>query len=300
MGVPFRITLYAPDEPSAKVAAEAAFERIALLNAVFSDYDPDSELSRLSRSSGQGRAVPVSRELWRVLEAAQALAEQTEGAFDVTCGPLVNVWRRARRKGELPAEALLAEMKARVGWRKMRLDPAAQTVELTVEEMRLDCGALAKGCAVDAALALLKARGIASALVAGSGDLAASGPPPGQPGWKIEVATLDGPGAPQPQVVLLRENAIATSGDAFQRLEIGGRRYSHIVDPRTGLGLTDHSLVSVLAPDCGTADRLATAVSVLGPERGLVFIEQTPGTAVRIVRQPGEKVEVLTSRDWPR
>ncbi len=291
MGVPFHITLYAEDEASAKAAADAAFARVAQLNAILSDYDPDSELSRLSRTSGQGKAVPVSRDLWRVLERAQALAVRTDGAFDITCGPLVNVWRRARRKRELPSEALLAEMRARVGHRHVRLDPAAQSVELLVPEMRLDCGAIAKGYAVDEALAVLKSRGITSALVAGSGDMAASGAPPGQEGWKIEDAALDTPGAPPAQVVVLKDRAIATSGDAFQYVEIADLRYAHIVDPRTGLGLTDHSLVSVLASDCLTADSLATAVSVLGPERGLRLIEETPGTAARVVRKLGAAIE---------
>ena len=300
MGLPFRITLYAPDEPTADAAANAAYERIALLDSILSDYDPDSELSRLSRKAGQGMAVPVSRELWQVLERAQALAERTDGAFDITCGPLVNVWRRARRKQELPSEALLAEMRGRVGFRKMRLDPAGQKVELLVPEMRLDCGAIAKGYAVDAALGVLTARGIQSALVAGSGDMAASGAPPGEGGWKIEVAALDVPGAPPPQTIFLRDRAIATSGDVFQRVEIAGRRYSHIVDPRTGLGLTDHSLVTVLAPDCLTADSLATAVSVLGPDRGLELIEETPEAAAHLARMPEEKILVVESRRWPR
>jgi thiamine biosynthesis lipoprotein len=299
MGVPFRVTLYAADEATARAAADAAFARIAQLNAVLSDYDPDSELSRLSRTSGQAKAVPVSRDLWRVLERAQALAEKTEGAFDVTCGPLVNVWRRARRKGELPSEALLAEMRVRVGYRNVRFDPAAQAVELLVPEMRLDCGAIAKGYAVDEALAVLKSRGIGSALVAGSGDMAASGAPPGTEGWRIEVSALEAAGAPAPEVVFLKDSAIATSGDAFQYVEIAGRRYSHIVDPRTGVGLTDHSLVTVLARDCFTADSLATVVSVLGPGRGVRFIEETSGVTARIVRQPGGEIEVVKSRGWP-
>ena len=299
MGLPFRVTLYAPDEAAATAAADAAFARIAVLNSVFSDYDSDSELGRLSRTSGQGKAVPVSRDLWLVIERAQALAERTDGAFDITVGPLVNVWRRARRKQELPSAELIADMRARVGFKNMRLDAQARTVELLVPEMRLDCGAIAKGYAVDEALAVLKSRGIARALVAGSGDMAAGDAPPDAPGWKIEVAALDVPGAPPAQVVHLKNSAIATSGDVFQRVEIGGRRYSHIVDPRTGTGLTDHSLVTVLAADCMTADSLATAVSVLGPERGLRLIEDTPGTAAHIARKPAEKIEFTESAHWP-
>ena len=300
MGLPFRITLYASDEAVAKAAADAAFDRIAVLNSTFSDYDSDSELSRLSRTAGQGKAVPVSRDLWLVIARAQALAERTDGAFDITVGPLVNVWRRARRKQELPPPELIVEMRARVGFKKVRLDPQARTVELLMPEMRLDCGAIAKGYAVDEALAVLRSRGIARALVSGSGDMAAGDAPPDAPGWKIEVAALDVPGAPPAQIVHLENRAIATSGDIFQRVEIGGKRYSHIVDPRTGTGLTDHSLVTVLAPDCMTADSLATAVSVLGPERGLRLIEDTPDTAARIARKPGDKIEFVESARWPR
>lgn len=300
MGLPFRVTLYAANEDSAKAAADAAFERIALLNSILSDYDPDSELSRLSRTAGSGKAVPVSRELWNVLAEAQALSARTDGAFDVTVGPLVNLWRRARRKRELPSAELIAEMKARVGWQQMKLDEDARTVTLLVPEMRLDCASLAKGYAVDAALALLRARGTSRALVAGGGDMAAGDAPPGQAGWRIEVATLDAPGAPPGQTVVLANNAIGTSGDVFQHLEVGGVRYSHIVDPKTGLGLTDHSLVTVLAGKCSVASSYATAVSVLGPERGLHLIEETPGLAARIVREQNDKIEFVRSSRWPR
>jgi len=299
MGLPFRITLYATNEEAARAAADAAFAKIAQLNAVFSDYDSDSELSQLSQTSGQGKAVRVSDDLWRVLERAQALAARTDGAFDITVGPLVNVWRRARRKQESPSAQLLEEMRARTGFRKLRLDVEKRTAELLMPEMRLDAGAIAKGYAIDEALAVLKQRGITRALVGGSGDMAAGNPPPGQPGWRIEVAPLDVPDAPPTQSVHLQNRAIATSGDVFQHIEIDGKRYSHIVDPRTGLGLTDHSLVTVLAPDCVTADSLATAVSVLGPERGLKLIDETPETAVHLVRKPGDKIEVVESRAWP-
>ena len=298
MGLPFRISLYAADEAVARAGADAAFARIAELNSAMSDYDSDSELSRLSRSAGQGRAVPVTAALWTVLAHAQAVAERSGGAFDITVGPLVNVWRRARRKQELPDAAMLAEMRASVGFRKLRLDPGPRTAELLAPEMRLDLGAIAKGFACDEALAVLKRRGLARALVGGSGDMAAGDAPPGQPGWRIEVAPLDAPGAPPPQVVFLKNCGIATSGDVFQRLEIAGRRYSHIVDPRTGLGLTDHSLVTIIAPDAMTADALSTAVSVLGLERGMRLVEETPGAAGHAVRQPGEKIEFIESAHW--
>ncbi len=298
MGLPFRITLFAPGEYAAKAAADAAFARVEALNAVLSDYDDESEISRLSRTSGSGKAMPVSDDLWRVLERGQAVAARTDGAFDVTIGPLVNLWRRARRKQELPSPELIAEMRARVGFRNLKLDAEKRTAELLIPDMRLDVGSIGKAYAVDAALAVLKARGITRALVGGSGDMAAGDAPPGLPGWRIEVASLDAPGAPPPRIVHLANRGIATSGDVFQKVEIAGKRYSHIVDPHTGLGLTDHSLVTVLAPDCFTANCYTTSASVLGPERGLKLIDGTPEIAGLIVRKPGEKIEFIESREW--
>ena len=132
-----------------------------------------------------------------------------------------------------------------------------------------------------------------------SGDIGASDAPPGMRGWRIAVPGLDAPEAPPAQIIWLRNSAVSTSGDTFQRLEINGRRYSHIVDPRTGLGLTDHSLVTVLGPDCTTTDSLETTISLMGPERGLPLIAETPGTAVHIVRRPGKTIEVFDSPTWP-
>ena len=298
MGLPFRITLFAPDEQTAKAASDAALARVEALNGVLSDYDDESEISRLSRTSGSGKAVPLSDDLWRVLERGQAMAERTDGAFDVTVGPLVNLWRRARRKQELPSPELIAEMRARVGFRHLKLDAEKRTAELLIADMRLDVGSIGKAYAVDAALAVLQARGITRALVGGSGDMAAGDPPPGLPGWRIEVAALDAEGAPPPRIVHLANRGIATSGDVFQRVEIDGKRYSHIVDPHTGLGLTDHSLVTVIAADCFTANCYTTSASVLRPERGLKLIDATPGIAALLVRKPGEKIEFVESREW--
>jgi thiamine biosynthesis lipoprotein len=296
MGVPFRIVLYATNTSEADTAARAAFARISQLNDLLSDYDTDSELSRLSRTSGEGRAVPVSDDLWFVLRRAQDVAARTGGAFDVTIGPCVSLWRKARRERKLPRPDLLGEARAASGWQKLRLHPRARAAELLVPNMKLDLGGIAKGYAVDEALKVLRHRGLTRALVSGGGDLAAGDPPPGKPGWRIELAALDAPSAPPPQFVVLARTALATSGDVFQHLEIEGVRYSHIIDPRTGVGLTDHSLVTVMARDCTTADSLATAVSVLGPGEGLKLLETTPGAAGRIVRQPGRQVETRTSK----
>ena len=297
MGLPFRLVFYTTDAGAANTAMTAAFARIRQLNDSLSDYDPDSELSRLSQTAGSGAAVPVGGDLWRVLARAQQLAERSGGAFDITVGPVIQLWRKARREKKLPAPERLAAARAAVGWKNLRLDPRRHTATLLVPDMRLDLGAIAKGYAIDEALAVLRAHGVRRALVSGGGDLCAGEPPPGKAGWRIELAPLDVPHAPPAQFVSLAHAGLATSGDLFQHLEIDGRRYSHIVDPRTGVGLTDHSLVTIIARDCLTADSLATAVSVLGPEAGLKLVESTRGAAMRTVRQPGAQVEV---RESPR
>lgn len=295
MGLPFRILLYAESQAHADTAARAAFARVAELNQVFSDYEDDSELTLLSRSSGSGRAMAVSEELWRLLDVAQTMSHRSDGAFDITVGPLVQVWRRARRQREMPSAEVIAEAKMRVGWQKLVLDPRGRTAKLLVPGMRLDLGSIAKGRALDEALRVLRGHGITRALVTGSGDMAIGDPPPGRAGWRIELAPLDTPDAPPTRFLTLRNCGFATSGDLFQHVELGGKRYSHIVDPHTGLGMTDHSLAVVVALNCVTANSLSTTACVVGPTRGLALVNATPRASARIVRKPGETVEVIES-----
>jgi FAD:protein FMN transferase len=300
MGVPFRIVLYAPTQVVADRAAASAYQRIKQLNDIMTDYDSASELSQLSRTSGQGRAVKVSHDLWVVLQRAQSLAERSDGAFDVTVGPYVNLWRQARREGQLPEPARLAKARLAVGYKQVKLDPANHTVTLLAPNMRLDLGGIAKGYAVNQALHILSRFGVGNALVSGGGDLEVSAPPPGKRGWLIELPPLDATNAPPARFVLLSHAGLSTSGDLFQRLETNGVRYSHIIDPRTGIGLTDHSLVTVIAPDDFTADSLTKVMSVLNPKDALRFIKDTPRIDVRIVRKPCDKIELYESKRFHR
>ncbi len=300
MGLPFRILAHAPSDAAASVAAGAAFARVTELNQIFSDYEDDSELTLLSRTAGSGQVVPVSDELWRLLSLALSMSRRSRGAVDITVGPVVQVWRRARRQRELPPPEALAEAKARVGWANIHLDPRRRAVRLLVPGMRLDFGSIAKARALDEALRVLKAHGIIRALVTGGGDMAIGDPPPGRAGWRIELAPLDAPGAPPARFLALRNCGFATSGDLFQHVELGGRRYSHIVDPRTGQAMTDHSLVTVAARDCVTANCLSTTTCVLGPEEGLVLVRATPGASARIVRRPNDQMDVSESPGFSR
>ncbi|MDZ4820542.1 MAG: FAD:protein FMN transferase [Planctomycetota bacterium] len=283
MGVPWRIVVYATDKEAANIAISAAFKRIKQLNDILSDYEPESELSQLGLTSPQKSPVKLSADLFNVLAAAQQLSQRSAGAYDISVGPVVKLWRRARRQREMPDKEKLAEALAAVGYQSIKLDPENRTVQLLKPKMRLDAGGIGMGYAVDEAMKVLKEHGIASAMIDASGDVGVSDAPPGSAGWRIGIDTETATG-PASRYVLLSNAAITTSGDAFQHVEINGVRYSHIADPRTGLGLTDQSAATVIAKDCTTADSLTKAVSVLGPVEGFKVVAQYPGAEALLVR----------------
>ena len=299
MGTLFSLTLFAPNRATATNAAAAAFERIAALERAMTDYDPDSELMRLCQQP-VGVPVRVSNDLFDVLAKAQQVAQLSDGAFDATIGPYVRLWRRARRTQALPSAELLAAAAEPVGYRKLRLDARNKTVTLTVPKMQLDLGGIAKGYAADNALRVMKSKGITRALVAASGDIAVSDPPPGKRGWRIGIGAADAPGTNLAETILLRNAAISTSGDTEQFVEINGKRYSHIVNPKTRIGLTESIQVSIVGKNAAATDSFATAVSVLGVKRGLALVKSQPDMAALILRRTNEQNEVFTSRSFGR
>ncbi len=298
MGLDFRITLFAPNEATARGAVEAAYARIAELNAVLSDYDADSELSKLSQSAGSTEWKHCSPDLWRVLETGQRIARDSKGAFDLTIGPSVNLWRRARRQQLLPSAELLTAMRDRVGYQNLELDPDRQSARLLKPDMRLDAGGIAKGYALDEALAVLRNKGINRVMIHAGGDMIFADPPPNRDGWRIE---LPGYGSNTvPTLLSLANRSLATSGDLFQFVEIDGVRYSHIVDPHTGIGLTNRCLVHVVAPQGILADGLSKALSVSGGEAGLRLIRQYPGAEFRLTYQNAAALPAIDSPGFSR
>ncbi len=274
MGVQARVVVYAAHAAEAEAASAAAFARLDELEQVMSDYRPASELMGLCDRAGEG-PVPISDDLHTVLERALDVAEKTRGAFDPTIGPLTALWREARRAHTLPDPSVLADARARVGWSRVRLDRHARTADLTTPGMKMDLGGIGKGYAAHEAVKTLRARGIDRCLVAIAGDIAMGDAPPHKPGWDIGVGDHDG-------LAPLHNTCVSTSGDAEQFVDIRGTRYSHILDPATGLGLTRPVRATVINPDGATADAMATALCVLGsgaPEALLVF----PGTAAWVV-----------------
>jgi FAD:protein FMN transferase len=294
MGTLAKITVYASDEASARVALRAGFDRIAELDATLSDYRAGSELSRITREAVR-RPVPVSEDLFTVLRASQALARATDGAFDITQGPVVRLWREARGAARLPDAAALEEASRRTGHRHMHLDESARTVSFDLEGMALDVGAIGKGYAASEALAAVTRTGVRSALVAVSGDLAFSAAPPGRRGWRVRIHRGDVADPRIPAVLELTHRAVSTSGNAEQHLDADGRRFSHVIDPATRMGLTDDLTVTVIAPHGLDADGLDTAIGVLGEARGLALLESHTAAAGVVVRRTASSVTAQPS-----
>ncbi len=269
MGMQVRIVLYGATQDESRRAARAAFAEIARLDAVFSDYRADSELSRLVDRAGRA-PVPVSRELYDVLDRGRRLAQQTGGAFDITAGALTRLWRAAIRDGTAPDEAERRAAIAASGADKLRLDGVAHTAQVTGAGLRLDLGGIAKGYVLDRALGTLTAHGVTRALVQAGGDIVVGAAPPGEPGWRLAIphAACE---------VVVTDVAISTSGDSEQFVEIDGDRYSHTVDPRSGFGLTRRRMATVIATDGITADSLATAITIVEDREVEALLDLYPG-----------------------
>jgi thiamine biosynthesis lipoprotein len=269
MGIDARLVVYATDKLVAEKACEAAFKRIAELDGIMSDYRPKSELMLLC-AKPKGTAVKVSDDLYRVLERSQVISRQTGGAFDVSVGPLVQLWRKARKEGKLPDPALIESAKKLVGYRKVKLDSRAHTVTLQEDGMKLDLGGIAKGYASDEALKVLRKNGIKSALVEMGGDLVLGDAPPKTKGWTVSIPNNNS------SELMLHNCAVSSSGDTEQFVVIDGKRYSHVVDPMTGQGLTKRLQATIIAKDGFTTDPLSTALTLLDERNRYRLLQRYP------------------------
>jgi thiamine biosynthesis lipoprotein len=299
MGTEFRIVLYHGDSSSAQKAAMAAFDRVEDLEDIFSDYRERSEVNRLCQVA-VGKAWNISPELFFVLEASLRYSRLSNGAFDVTIGPVVQLWRQARKSKRLPDPAELEEARRRVGYSNIVLNPADHTAMLKLAAMKIDFGAIAKGYAADQALEVLRSRGITRALVAGGGDIAVGAPPPDSPGWSIEILKPEAGSAGNQGYLTLHDAGVATSGDIYQFVEIGGLHYSHIINPSTGMAVTDAASATVVAPNGMTADAFSTTLCVLPPADGLRLIESVPGVSALMVRRSPQGSQRFKSAGFPQ
>ncbi|MEM1124355.1 MAG: FAD:protein FMN transferase [Bacteroidota bacterium] len=274
MGTTFRIIFYHPSHQLPQNIEDQINKKIDHLNSVFSDYDADSEISQLSKTAGTDQKVKVSKELWQVLRQAQCYARKSDGAFDITIGPLSKLWRSMFRRSEIFDGVKINAAKSLVGYQNLQLFPFSKRVKLKVKGMRLDAGGIAKGYTVDAIAKILLDSDIDQFLVDGGGDLYLGNPPPDKMGWTVKISVEDQNDQSITQKLVLSNTAVASSGDTYRFLEWEGKRYSHIIDPRTGYGVIDRKIINVQAPTCMQADAIASTLSVLSVDEQAAFLKK--------------------------
>lgn len=264
MGAPFTIIFYSNDSIQAASIAKRCFALVDSFNFIFSDYIDSSELSKLSKSAGvNSLPVSLSPAMYDILIQSKKAFELSEGAFDITMGPLSKLWRKARRQHQFPADSTVKRIRNLIGFDKLVFDTLQKTIRLTQEGMQLDLGGIAQGYVAQKVINFLHSQGVNNALVNASGDIVVSGAPINKDGWVVGVNIPEKTAELLNQKLLLKNRAITTSGDAYQYIEKDGIRYSHIINPASGYGVTFQRNVTVIAADGTTADWLATACSIL-------------------------------------
>ena len=275
--------------PANEKAIRQAFEALKKVDALMSTYKEDSEISILNR---EGKAQ-VSEQTLEVIEDAIKFSNLTDGAFDITCRPLINLWKKAKKEEKVPTEEEIEEAISLVGYQRIILE--GNQIRLGKEGMQIDLGGIAKGYAVDKAIEALKKNNIKRALVNAGGDLYALGTDRQGEKWQIGVQD------PREEdkiidIIKVKDRAVATSGDYRRYFTLEGKRFSHIVNPKTGLTVQDVPMsVTIVGPGATTTDALSTGVFVLGPEEGMKLIESLPEVEGMII---SEGMKKLTSQGW--
>ena len=299
MGTLARIVVYAPDSVKAKQASDVAFQRMQTLNRIMSDYQDDSELMQLCHKPF-GKAYTISNDLFFVIEKSQAVAEASNGVFDITVGPLTKLWRRARRQHKPPSPHEIETAQKHVDFRSLQLHPDKQQLTLLKDGMLLDLGGIAKGYAADQAFKCLKDQQLPRALVVLGGEVVAGDPPPGQTGWVIQIPSVPNQLARKQPSILIANRAVSTSGDQEQFLDWQGKRFSHIIDPRTGYGRIESPTVTVVAQSGMEADAWATTFSLLSLDQTKQLLTVLPQVDVRHISQQNQVPTEWHSEGWKR
>jgi thiamine biosynthesis lipoprotein len=291
MGTVLEITLAATRDDVATREIDALYEAVESLEARLSNWRTDSDVSRLAAAAGE-QALEVDRTVSSLLARCVEWTRLTRGTFDVTVGPLVNLWRDAGLRGTPPSESALYEARALVdAGTLLRIDENASRVALLRPGMSIDVGGVAKGRALDVAAARL-GPGTPALLSFGQSSVRAVGAPPDAPGWRVLLRRPDEGFA---GVVTLRDQSLSVSGSLGQWTEIGGRRYGHVIDPRNGRPLERRLAAAVLAPDATFAEALSKALLILGEQEGIALLESLPDVEGWIADDGGHE---WVTRGW--
>jgi len=300
MGAPFNIVLFCNDSTKANQIAKQSFNLVDSFVLIFSDYIDSSELSKLSKTAVNNAApVTVSPALFDILLLSKKAFDKSHGAFDITMGPLTKLWRKMRREKIFPTDEAVQQKRKLTGFNKILIDTAGKKVTLTKPGMQLDLGGIGQGYIAQKIIDYLRTQNIHHALVNVSGDIVMSDAPPGTKGWTVGVNVPQTTDELLPQTLLLHNMAVTTSGDAYQFMEHNGKRYSHIIDPRTGYGVISQRNVTVIANDGTTADWLATACSILSIKNAKKLAAKM-NAVVLITENKNGTIKFYSSKDFAR
>ena len=285
-----KIIAVAPDEKTAQLSIDSAFEKIYRLEKLMNRYDPNSQLSQVSRLAAK-EAVKIDKDLFDVLQQSVQYSKKTDGAFDITVGPLVDLWKNCAEANSMPTDKQLARVKKQIGYEKVILDANDFSVRFASRGVSLDLGAIAKGFAADKAVAEMKKAGAIGGLIDLGGQIGCFGLTENKSKW---IVGIQNPAKLQDSHIIaklaLSDSAVATSGDYERFYKIGARRFSHIFNPATEKNADELISVTIIAANGTEADALATAVTVLGAQKGLQLIEKTPNTEAIIIKSAGKEL----------
>lgn len=297
MGTLWEVRLYHDDAALARRAATEALNEIARVERLLSVHDPASELSRLNREAGRGPVV-VSPELFVFLRRCREYVQATGGTFDPAVGPLVRAWGFLDGHPVVPSPDAVAEARARSGWGHITLNDARLEVSVDVPGVEIDPGGIGKGYAVDRAVAVLTSAGVRAALVsAGGSTVAAIGGPPGRAAWTVAIASPVDPDRPL-ATVALHDAALSTSGTLYRAVQVGTRRYGHIIDPRTGQPADGVCQATVVAPGATESEALTKAALLLGRDELQARLRPRPGVHALRLEGPCRSDAVVWHTPW--
>ena len=295
MGSPLNVTLYTDNTVKANQIATEAYKIADSLNLIYSNYLENSELSWVSKKSGANEFTKVSLALWDILNLSVKASQQSKGAYDITVGSIVKRWRKVRKEKMLPEKSVLITTLKSVSYQYIILDSTTHSVKLSQPNTQLDLGGIAKGYVAQVIVDFCRKEGIEKVLVDAGGDLAMASQH--DKPWKIGI-TIPNSEELIPRYLILQNQAVATSGSMYQFVEINEKRYSHIVNPHTGLGVTHQRNVTVIAPDGATADWLATACSVLSVKKALKLIKSVPNCELLMAEMQKGKLKMWQSEGF--
>lgn len=288
MGSRFDITVVAQNKAEADIYIDVAVAEITRIEKLISSWDEHSQTANINRNAGI-KPVKVAKELYDLIERAVHISKLTNGAFDITYASMDRIWKFDGSVTEMPKAELIKASVAKVGYQNIVLNTEEQTVFLKLKGMKIGFGAIGKGYAADKAKQLLKAKGVKAGIINASGDMNTWGTQTNGDDWKVGITN---PMNKNNVFALLpiSEKAVVTSGNYEKYIMLNGKRYSHIIDPRTGYPSSGIVSVSVFAPSAELADALATSIFVMGKDVGLDFIDQLKGIECIIVDDKGKIV----------